>query len=214
MERQFDAASPSDHAVYAVMLDLDERYERIDGGPVTLPELSAHPERFRNGILKWLPRLTVLVNGMFWAPALPRLLSLEDMRTLWTTGVLARMRLIADISCDIDGAIEATVKATTPDNPVYVYDPRAGRAIDGFEGDGPVVLAVDNLPAELPRESSRDFGDSLVPFVPALSRCDWRRPVDELELPPELARAIIVHRGRLAPGFAHLQRFLDGEPSR
>ena len=200
----------SDNVVYQVVFDLDERFVRDGGGAVTLEELSRHPERFGNRMLEWLPALTVLVNGMFWTAALPRLLPLDAMRSMVAAGELDRLRVIADIACDVDGAIEATVKATTPDNPAYVYDVARGAAVDGFEGRGPVILAVDNLPAELPRESSRDFGDTLVAFAPALARCDWSRPLEELDLPPELARAIIVHRGRLTSSFAHLEAHLPG----
>ena len=68
---------------------------------------------------------------------------------------------------------------------------------------------VDNLPAELPLESSADFGDTLVPFVPQLARCDWSRPLGELALPAELSRAIIAHQGRLTPRFLHLEQALE-----
>jgi alpha-aminoadipic semialdehyde synthase len=196
------------NAIFKFIIDLDERYAREGGGPVEIGELSSHPERFRNATLEWLPHLGMLVSGMFWVSALPPLLPLDDMRRMWSTGELSRLKVIADIACDIDGAIEATVKATTPDNPVFVYDVTRDAAVDGFEGDGPVILAVDNLPAELPRESSSDFGDTLLPFLPALGNCDWERSLDELNLPPELARAIIVHRGKLTPRFAYLEEHL------
>jgi len=210
--RDLAALSTNDAAprnvIYKVIFDLPERFERIGGGEVTLQELSKHPERFTNGMLRWLPHVSLLVNGMFWMPTLPRLLPLDDMRRMWKAGELSRLRVIVDIACDIDGAIEATVKATTPDDPVFVYEVSGERVIDGFEGDGPVILAVDNLPAELPRESSRDFGDTLSPFVAPLGRCDWNRPLDRLGLPPELSRAILVHRGALTPRFSHLEKFL------
>lgn len=192
-------------AIYKVVLDLNQRFQRDDGGPVEIAELAAHPERFTNATLPYLPGLTVLVNGMFWVPALPRLLTLADMRALHRSGELASLRVIADISCDIGGAIEATYKATTPANPVFVYDVPHERFADGFAGDGPVILAIDNLPAELPRESSQDFGDTLLPFVEPLYRCDWTRPFADLALPSELSRAIIAHRGELIPRFEYLR---------
>ncbi len=197
-----------DTPVCKAVFDLPERFRRSGGGEVTLAEVAEHPERFENGMLRWLPHVNLLVNGMFWTRSLPPLLTLEDMKRAWGTGELSALRVIADISCDIDGAIEATVKATTPDNPVYVYDVELGRAVDGFEGKGPVILAVDNLPAELPRESSHDFGQTLLGLVPPLDRCDWSRPLEELDLPGELSRAIITHQGRLTPDFAHLSRHL------
>jgi len=197
------------NVAYRTVFDLDQRFVRRDGGAVTIEELSSHPERFANGILRYLPHISLLVNGMFWVPALPRLLTRDDLQRLWRSGELRDLKVVADVSCDIDGAIEATVKATTPDAPVYVFVAETQEIRDGFDGAGPVILAVDNLPAELPREASHDFGEALLPFVPRMARCRWNAPLDELDLPPELARAIIVHRGELTPRFAYLQRHLD-----
>ncbi len=201
------------HFVYKAVFDLPDRYRRKDGAPVTLRGLIDEPEAFENAMLPYLPKMTALVNGMFWAPALPRIVTIEELRELWNRGTPRRLKLISDISCDLDGAIEATVKATPSDDPVYVYDLQRNAAIDGFEGDGPVILAVDNLPAELPREASAAFGKALAPFAMALAACDWSRPLDQLALPPEICRAVITHQGRLAPSYAYLQEFLDASSS-
>jgi alpha-aminoadipic semialdehyde synthase len=91
---------------------------------------------------------------------------------------------------------------------VYVYDPCDGSAISGVEGRGPVVLAVEILPAELPREASEEFSRALAPFLPALAAADFSVPFDALALPPELKRAVIVHRGRLTPDYAYLEEYL------
>ena len=197
------------HVVYKTVFDLADRFVHKSGGAVTIDALSREPEQFDNGMLRYLRHLTVLVNGMFWVPALPRLLGLDDLRQGWGSGELAGLELIADISCDVGGAIEANVRATAPDAPVYVYDLTHERAIDGVEGNGPVILAVDILPAELPRESSEAFGDSLLAFVEPLARCDWNRPLEQLALPAELGPAVIAHRGRLAPAFDYLERHLS-----
>jgi saccharopine dehydrogenase (NAD+, L-lysine-forming) len=71
-----------------------------------------------------------------------------------------------------------------------------------------VVLAVDNLPCELPIDASQFFGDSLVRFVGPLARCDWSVPLDQLNLPPELRRAVIVHGGELTPAYRYLEQAL------
>jgi alpha-aminoadipic semialdehyde synthase len=92
----------------------------------------------------------------------------------------------------------------SPGDPVYTVDPDSGSATPGVTGRGPVVLAVDNLPCELPVESSQHFGDSLVRYVPLLANCDWNRPLSGLGLPPELRRAVVVHRGELTPEFSYL----------
>ena len=97
--------------------------------------------------------------------------------------------------------MQATVKPTTPGNPVFVYDLDRREAVDGYTGRGPVIMAIDNLPCQLAAESSEHFGDTLVRWVPLLDRCPWERPLDKLPLPDSIRRAVIVHRGELTPSF-------------
>jgi alpha-aminoadipic semialdehyde synthase len=75
-----------------------------------------------------------------------------------------------------------------------------------------VILAIDNLPCQLPVESSAHFGDTLLHFVPPLARCDWTLPLERLDLPAELQAAVVAHRGALAPRFAHLAQHLSPGP--
>jgi alpha-aminoadipic semialdehyde synthase len=194
--------------IYKVRFRREDRVERIDGGAVDLHEFAEHPERYRSAIPRWLPHLSVLVHGSFWDPAHPRIVGVDDLAALWAAAERPKLRLIADISCDIGGGIEATVESTEPGNPVYVYDVDKGGIRHGVEGRGPVILAVDNLPCQLPIEASEHFGDGLARFLPALARCDFKRPFEELALPDELLRAIVVHGGRLTPAFSYLERSL------
>ena len=94
-----------------------------------------------------------------------------------------RLKVIGDISCDIEGSIECTVKATEPEEPCFVYNPLTGEARDGCEGDGLVVMAVDILPSELPRDASEDFGRVLKDYIPAIVEADFTAPFEELALP-------------------------------
>jgi alpha-aminoadipic semialdehyde synthase len=151
-----------------------------------------------------LPYLTMLVNGIYWEPHEPRLVTRRDLRALWAPGP-PRLRVIADITCDIEGSIEATVRATTPDDPVFVYDPDTGAATPGVRGRGPVVLAVDNLPAEIPRDASEKFGDSLFPFVSRLVAADYDVPFELLSLPAAVVGAVVTHGGELAPRYRYLE---------
>jgi len=91
---------------------------------------------------------------------------------------------------------------------VYVYEPATGKATDGFAGDGPVVMAVEILPSEIPRESSIDFSRVLKRFVPHLATADLSRSFAELDLPPELKRAVIVYQGELTPEYGYLKSFI------
>lgn len=194
--------------LYKVEFGREHRFERVEPGAFDAAELAAHPVRYRNGMTRWLRFLTLLIHGAFWFPPQPRLLSLCELKRLWERDD-KKLKVIADISCDIDGGIEATVRATTPGDPVFVYEPAGDRVVDGIEGDGPVILSVDNLPCQLPAESSEHFGDTLVGAMPLLARVAWDKPLDELSLPEELQRAVIVHRGRLTSRFDYLSRSLE-----
>ncbi len=162
----------------------------------------------RESFARHLPYLTVLVNGIYWMPGQPRLVTREDLVMLFGGDAAPRLRVIADISCDVDGSIAATVRSTTPDAPVYTYDPATGQATPGVSGPGPVVLAVDNLPAEFPADASEHFGDSLFPFLSGLLSADHRVPFEHLTLPSALLGAVVTHEGELAPGFRYLQEHL------
>ena len=118
-------------------------------------------------------------------------------------------RIATQVAQRLAGGIEVTVRPTDPGEPVYVYDVVNGQTRTGVEGRGPVVLAVDNLPCELPRESTESFSENLVPFMPDLMACDWDRPLEELQLPPEIRHAVIVHRGELVPRFHELQTYVE-----
>jgi len=122
--------------------------------------------------------------------------------------VQPRLRVLGDISCDIEGTLQSTIKVTEPDDPVYVFDPVTHTATSGVAGHGPVVLAVDILPTELPRESSEEFSRVLEQFVPAIAAADYGVPFAELALPSAIKRAVIVHRGQLTPDYAYLKEFL------
>ncbi len=173
-----------------------------------LAEYYRFPERFTGIFGNYLPHLTVLVNGIYWEPRYPRLVTKDYLRKRYSEGRAERLRVISDISCDIEGSIECNLKATSSQNPVYVYEPLTGQAIDGWEGNGPVVLAVDKLPTELPREASARFGEALMPFVPELARADFEAPFESLNISPEFQRAVIAHDGRLNPDYKYLEKFI------
>jgi len=137
------------------------------------------------------------------------LVTIDELRKLWASADRVKLEVIGDLGCDIGGAVECTTRCTDPGNPVFVYDVTTDSTDFGFNGNGPAVLAVDILPSELPLEASQEFAKSLAPLLPRLARADLSRSFEELELPPELRRAVIVHRGRLTPDYAYLQEHLE-----
>ena len=209
-----EATSAADRGLFEIAFRPHHRFHRVAGGAFERMEFLDHPERYRSAMPRWLPYLTVLIHGAFWKPPQPRLVTIRDLQELWS-GPPPRLRVLGDISCDIGGGIEATVHATDPGDPVFVYDVARGTVQSGVSGPGPVVLAVDNLPCELPRESTEAFSHALMPLLPHLIRCDWRRPFAELGLPPALEHAIITHQGQLTPRFSYLREHLDrNDPAR
>jgi alanine dehydrogenase len=163
-----------------------------------------YPEKYQSIFERYLPYLTILINGIYWEPRYPRLVTLDYLKQRFKIEHQPRLRVIGDITCDVNGSIECTVKATNSRNPIYVYNPLNNSVRDGYEGQGVIILAVDKLPSELPLEASRTFGKALFPFVPALARADFRQSLDRIRLPQEFCRAIIAHQGQLTPDYKYL----------
>lgn len=196
------------HVIYASTFREEHMVEPLTPGePFDCQRYYDHPEKYRGIFERYLPYLSVLVNGIYWDARYPRLVTRESLRALYGQGT-PRLKVIGDISCDIEGSIECTVRATEEDAPVYVYDPFTGQTTDGYAGAGPVVMAVDILPAELPRDASAEFSAVLAPFIPAIAHADFGAPFEQLALPPAIKRAVIVHRGTLTPDFRYIEQYL------
>jgi alpha-aminoadipic semialdehyde synthase len=149
------------------------------------------------------------MNCIYWSAKYPRLVTKEYLKKSFKNKERLRLKVIADISVDIRGAIEFTEKTTSPGNPVFVYNPITDTIQDGFEGDGIVVLAVDNLPCELPCESSQSFSETLLRFVPDIMKADFTvADFDILALPFEIKNAVILYQGKLTPNYRYINKYL------
>lgn len=173
-----------------------------------LQDYYQHPQKYRPIFEPYVPFLTVLVNCIYWEPKYPRFLTKKFLKKLYQKESSPKLRVIGDISCDIEGSVECTVKATSPGNPVFTYDPLEEKAIDGFEGKGPVIMAIDNLPAELSLESSVSFSHALKPFIQAIAQADFSGDFAGCQLPLPLKKAVILYRGKLTSDYAYLGKFL------
>ncbi len=178
--------------------------------PFQLQDYYSHPEKYQSRFLLYVHHLTLLVNGIYWEARYPRLLSRAQLRELYAGPQQPRLRVIGDITCDIEGSIECTLQATDPGDPVYVYDPQTDKIHSGVAGHGPVVLAVDFLPCELPVDASTYFSQSLRPLLPALAGADFSQPLSKSGLPPELQRATIVYKGKLTKPYRYLESKVAG----
>jgi alpha-aminoadipic semialdehyde synthase len=177
----------------------EELVEPVDSGRAfSRSEYAAHPDRYRARLAQSLPHLTLLFHGIQWSLDSPRLVSREHLREMWDVGS-PRLRVVADITCDVDGSLECTVRTTDPGDPAYVYDPATGRERAGIAGRGVVVVPVDIFPTEFPRDASRHFSRALGPMVAPLARMNPELGPEDPALPPPLRRSAIAVRGRLLP---------------
>lgn len=196
---------PANRVYKVVFHEKDMARPRNATAAFDLKEYFESPDRYEGIFESYLPHLSVLVNGIYWEPRFPRILTIAWLKRAWSEPKRPKLRVIGDISCDIDGSVECTVQAADPGHPVYTYLVADGTVRDGWEGEGPVIMAVDTLPAELPREASASFGGMLAPFVRALAGADYSRPFASLDLPAELKRAVVAHQGALTPDYTYLE---------
>lgn len=204
----FASGSAADsRTVYKVVFKEQHQAERIDGGPFALDDYYGNPQEYRGIFERWVPWLSVLVNCIYWDERYPRLLTRAFLKQLHVQGRL-RLRAVGDITCDIDGSIEMTTEATNQERPALRFDPAADTVTREVSGPGVGILAVDNLPAEVPRDATRHFGESLKPYLGALAALDPSFPFESAPLPPEIRRAVIVWNGRLTPEYEYLEEHL------
>jgi len=170
-----------------------------------LADYFSHPEKYKSKFEEYIPYVSLLVNAIYWTEASPRFLTKEYFKSRTEY----KLDVVCDITCDINGAVEFTVKSTPSDNPAYVYNPKDDSITDGFAGEGILDIAVDNLPTELPRNSSIEFSTALHPFVPGIVNADKTKPFTEAGFPPEIERAVIVYNGKLTEKFNYLTKHLN-----
>lgn len=212
--------SPEDLLIKSKMFDLptnkvykvvfEEKHlskPKEDGKEFNLQEYYNHPELFEDQFEKYIPHLTVLMNCMYWDDRYPRIVTKDYLEKLYKEEN-PKLTVIGDVTCDPDGSIECTHKGTEIEDPVFVYNPFTRKPTMGFKGDGILIMAVDILPSELPRESSQTFSDALIDFIPEVANADFSKSFEELELPAPIKKAMILHNGELTPGYQYLKQYL------
>ena len=203
-----DKLDEQSNMLYKVVFKEKDLVERIDPSRgFELQEYYKNPERYGSKFEQYIPKLSVLMNCIFWDIKYPRLITLDYLKQSWQNET-PKLKIIGDVSCDIDGAIQCTTKSTDPGNPVYTYDPLTDKVQDGVVGNGPVIMAVDNLPCELAAEASQAFSQVLVDFVPQLLEADFDSSHKDLNLPQELLSALILHNGQLTKDYEYLKKYL------
>jgi len=202
--------NPSNKVIYKVVFKEDHMAEPVSlSKKFDLQDYYSHPENYRPTFEHYIPYLSILMNCIYWSAKYPRLITKEYLKKSFKNKENLRLKVIGDISVDIKGAIEFTEKTTSPGDPVFVYNPVKDTIQDGYEGDGVVVMAVDNLPCELPRESSQSFSETVLRFVPDIIKADFTvDDFDKLALPFEIKNAVILYKGRLTPNYNYINKYL------
>jgi alanine dehydrogenase len=184
-----------DGPVYTVLGSAD-LYERTDGAAFDKSAFHHDPSGHRSRFLPYARRAQLYIACHFWDPRGPKILSRTDLRD-----PRIALRAIADISCDVGGPIDSTIRSTTISDPFFGYDPETATECPVGRAGSITVMAVDNLPCELPRDASLTFGrDLLEKVLPHLSTDDWEGMI---------ARATIASEGRLTEPYAYLSDYAN-----
>ena len=183
-------------AVYT-QIDVLEYNKRKDGRVIDMYDFFDHPEEYEGDFLRFAQVSDVYITGHFYATGAPYLFTREDAKSKGF-----KIKVVADISCDIDGPVAATLRASTIADPIYGYDPKSETEVDFRNAEAIAVMAVDNLPNELPRDASKGFSENFVTrVIPAFFDHDK----DGI-----LERARMTKNGKLTQRYAYLQDYVDG----
>jgi saccharopine dehydrogenase (NAD+, L-lysine-forming) len=190
LNKQFDGP------VY-VQLSSADYHVRKEGGHFNRDEFHQHPERYDSTFNRFTKVTDILLAGAYWNPKAPVLFTKQDMRE-----PEFKIKVIADITCDINGSVPSTIRASSIVDPLYDYDPITETDKPGLSDEKFItMMAVDNLPCELPRSASEEFGRDLIDrIIPALVI----RDVDGV-----IKRAKITEKGKLTENFQYLLDYVS-----
>ena len=198
----------SNNNIYKIVFKENDMVEPIENeSQFELQDYYHFPDKYKSKFEQYLPNLTVFINAVFWDTQYPRIVTNQYLKKLYSQGH-AKLKVIGDISCDIEGGVECTLKPTDPGNPVYVFNPVIGEIRDGVKGNGPVIMAVEILPSEIPRESSVYFSSVFSKLIPGLFKNFFPDDFNELDIPLELKNAVITYKGELTPNYQYINKFL------
>jgi alanine dehydrogenase len=197
-----------DNIIYKVVFKEEHLVEPINPDDhFELLDYYQHPEKYCSQFEKYIPYLTVMVNCIYWDTRYPRLLTKDFTGQLFKEGK-PKLTVVGDITCDPDGSVEITHKGTEIENPVFVYNPFTRKPADGFKGKGLLVMAVDILPSELPRDASRFFSEVLWRYVAPIAKADFDQPFAKVRLPGPIRKAMILFKGEFTPDYEYLKKFI------
>ena len=185
------------HEPVYVQLSSADYHLKKDGGSFSRDEFHKNPERYDSRFMAFSSAADMLIAGAFWNPKAPVLFTAADMQQNDF-----RIKVIADITCDINGSIPTTKRATTIIDPLYDFDPVSHDIKPPLSDTRFItVMAIDNLPCELPRSASEEFGRDLIDrILPYLIKSDKEKVIE---------RATIAKGGKLTHHFKYLEDYVS-----
>jgi alanine dehydrogenase len=163
-------------------------------GKYTRKEFHEHPENYKCLFKDYISETDILLNGVYWYEKIPRLFEMGDMKK-----DDFRIQTIADISDDLHGSVPCNLGENTIEDPVYGVDKTGGYRTEPYLAGSVDVMAVGNLPNELPRDASRYFGEQLIKFI-----------LDDLISGGSkiIKNATIVKEGKLAENYEYMKEYV------
>lgn len=179
-------------------IDVLDYNKRKDGEVRDNHDFYDNPQEYVSNFERFTKVADIYIAGHFHGNNAPDILTREMLNA-----VDNKIKVVADISCDVDGPIACTLKASTIAEPFFGYLPNENKEVPHTHPGSIMVMSVDNLPCELPKDASEGFGHMFMEHViPAFFNND----ADGI-----LARAKITEAGKLTPRFAYLQDYVDGK---
>ena len=185
-----------DEAVFVHLNTMDYNV-RIDGSESNKSEFYEEPELYCSSFMDYAKQADIFIAGHYYSSGSPYLFTREDAKHSDFN-----IKVIADVSCDIDGPVASTIRPSTIVDPIYGYNP-ISETEDSFLQEGNIaVMAVDNLPCELPKDASEAFGNELLEkILPSLIMYDDEQIIEN---------ATICKNGDLTPNFEYLRNYVNG----
>lgn len=204
--------------LYICVARREHHYVRKDGGKFDSEEFDQHPSRYASTFATAIaPYASVIINGIYWAPTAPRLITIPEAKNLlrpqsfpWIPSSAGcpqlphRLIAICDISADPGGSIEFMNECTTIDKPFCLYDADQNKETDSFAGKGVLICSIDNMPAQIPKEATDFFGRLLLPYVKDMLMSDATKPFSDYNVNPEVKNAVIASNGQLTPNHEYI----------
>ncbi len=174
-------------------LDIGHLYENKNGGAFDHDHFFKNHNQYQSLFAPYTKKTDILINGVYWDSELPRHFEAEDTRAKDF-----KIKLIGDISCDINGSVPITIRETESHSPVFGWNPQLQQECEPFLEHGIDVLAVPNLPSELPADASKAFGEDLQKYI-----------LPELIKPDSvmIKNATLCENGRLLENHAFLEDY-------